>query len=77
MDSQKLVKMANEIAAFFEADPDPAARSAGIGGHIGRFWEPRMRRALLQHLDQDAGAGLKPSVIDALNTHRETLQPKA
>jgi formate dehydrogenase subunit delta len=77
MDSRKLVKMANEIAAFFETDPDPAVRTAGISGHIGRFWEPRMRRALFQHLDQEAGAGLKASVIEALQSHRDSLQPKA
>jgi len=55
MDSNKLVKMANDIAAFFEAEPDPAACSAGIGGHIGRFWDPRMRRALFRHLDEHGG----------------------
>ncbi len=77
MDSRKLVKMANEIAAFFETDPDSTVRSAGISGHIGRFWEPRMRRALFQHLDQEAGAGLKPSVIEALTQHRDALLPRA
>lgn len=77
MDSRKLVKMANEIAAFFESEADPAVRSAGISGHIGRFWEPRMRRALFQHLDQEGGAGLKASVIEALTLNRDSLQPKA
>jgi len=76
MDPKKLVKMANEIAAFFEADPDTAARLVGISGHIKRFWDPRMRRALFQHLDQGAGAGLKESVIEALTANRDSLLPK-
>ena len=46
MDPRKLVKMANEIAAFFEAEADPVARLDGIAGHLKRFWDPRMRRAL-------------------------------
>ncbi|MBM3851088.1 MAG: formate dehydrogenase subunit delta [Verrucomicrobia bacterium] len=76
MDSNKLVKMANDIAAFFEAEPDPAACSAGIGGHIGRFWDPRMRRALFRHLDEHGGEGLRDSVVRALSAHREALLTK-
>jgi formate dehydrogenase subunit delta len=76
MDPKKLVKMANEIATFFEADPDTATRLTGISGHIKRFWDPRMRRALFQHLDQGAGAGLKESVIEALTANRDSLLPK-
>ena len=56
MDPNKLVRMANDIATFFDADTDRAARLAGISGHIKRFWDPRMRLALFRHLDQDAGA---------------------
>jgi formate dehydrogenase subunit delta len=76
MDSNKLVKMANDIAAFFEAEPDPAACSAGISGHIGRFWDPRMRRALFRHLDEQGAEGLRDSVVRALSEHRESLSPK-
>lgn len=75
MDAKKLVKMANEIAAFFEADADVVARQDGIAGHIKRFWDPRMRRALLEHLDREGGEGLKESVRAALRAHRVTLTP--
>ena len=43
MDGQKLVKMANQIAAFFAAEPDRKAAVEGVAGHLKRFWEPRMR----------------------------------
>jgi formate dehydrogenase subunit delta len=76
MDPNKLVKMANDIATFFDADTDRAARLAGISGHIKRFWDPRMRLALFRYLDQDAGAGLKDSVIEALTVDRDSLLPK-
>ena len=76
MDPKKLVKMANDIATFFDADPDPAARRAGISGHLRRFWDPRMRLALYRHLDQGMGAGLKDSVIEALRVDRDFLLPK-
>lgn len=75
MDTQKLVKMANEIASFFESDPDPQAVSEGIAGHIRRFWDPRMRRALLAHVDQSAGEGCKPTVLAAIASHRANLTP--
>ena len=76
MDPNKLVRMANDIATFFDADTDRAARLAGISGHIKRFWDPRMRLDLFRHLDQDAGAGLKDSVIEALTVDRDSLLPK-
>ena len=76
MESHKLVKMANEIAAFFEADPDHAAMLDGIAGHLRRFWEPRMRRALLAHF-QAGGEGLRPSVVETLTAHGASLEPAA
>jgi formate dehydrogenase subunit delta len=46
MDPIHLAKMANDIAAFFAAyPPDEAQRE--IASHLTRFWEPRMRTALL------------------------------
>ncbi len=78
MSPEKLVKMANEIAAFFEAEPDPAARLDGIAGHLKRFWDPRMRQALLRHLEEHpANPELKPVVVETLKTHRELLLPSS
>ncbi len=75
MDLAKLVKMANEIGMFFEADPDRAAGLEGVAGHLARFWEPRMRRELLAHVDS-GGDGLRPLVLEAVRANRERLTPK-
>lgn len=77
MDAKKLVKMANEIGAFFQAEPDRQAALDGVAGHLKRFWDPRMRRELLRWVDEQAGAGLSPIVLDAIRANREKLQPAA
>jgi len=73
MNAHKLVKMANGIAAFFEAEPDRAVALDGIASHLERFWDPRMRRELLRWQDDHAGEGLRDSVRDAIATHRDKL----
>lgn len=73
MDAHKLVKMANEIASFFEGEPDRCLVLEGVAGHLKRFWDPRMRRELLRWQDEHGGEGLKDSVREALAAHREKL----
>jgi formate dehydrogenase subunit delta len=63
---RRLVQMANQIGAFFRSQPaDQAAH--GIADHINKFWNPRMRTALLAHLER-GGEGLQPLVRTALAT---------
>jgi formate dehydrogenase subunit delta len=54
----ELVRMANQIAAFFAAYPEPEA-TAGVARHIRAFWERGMRRDLAALLAR-GGAGLDP-----------------
>ena len=58
LSADKLVYMANQIATFFESQPgtDGAER---VAAHLSDFWEPRMRAALIAHLDA-GGEGLRP-----------------
>jgi formate dehydrogenase subunit delta len=49
MDVKNLVKMANQIESFFRAEPDPEVAVAGIESHLQRFWDPRMRSAIIAH----------------------------
>ncbi|WP_137157312.1 formate dehydrogenase subunit delta [Rhizobium sp. FKL33] len=63
MQPDKLVRMANQIATFFLSQPE-AERASGVAVHINKFWEPRMRRAFLDHVDA-GGEGLLPLVIEA------------
>ncbi|CAL1239065.1 formate dehydrogenase subunit delta [Candidatus Methylocalor cossyra] len=57
MDTERLVKMANDIGNFFAAEPDRDVAVNGVAEHLKKFWDPRMRRAIIQHLEQ-GGVGL-------------------
>jgi formate dehydrogenase subunit delta len=77
MDVQRLIRMANQIGNFFEAEPDRTAALEGIAGHIKRFWDPRMRRDLLTWIDEHEAQGLAPLVAEAIRAHRDRLAPQA
>ncbi len=76
MHIEKLIKMANQIGAFFEAMPDRTQAMKDIASHIQRTWDPAMRATLLAHLDTQAEAdiGLKPIVDEAVRSHRKALE---
>jgi formate dehydrogenase subunit delta len=74
MDGKKLIKMANEIATFFAAEPERSVALEGIATHLRKFWEPRMRREILAQLDA-GGDGMSEHVREALAAHREQLTP--
>lgn len=64
MSPDKLVYMANQIGAFFASQGEDKA-VAGIADHIRKFWDPRMRAAIVEHL-KSGGAGLEPHVRAAV-----------
>jgi formate dehydrogenase subunit delta len=64
MNTEKLVMMANQIAAFFAAQGDERAIPQ-IAEHIENFWDPRMRAAIRDHVAA-GGAGLQPLTLAAL-----------
>ena len=66
MKPDRLIKMANQIGAFFEAMPDHEQAVTGVATHIQRNWESRMRTALLHHVVESGDAELSPIVRDAL-----------
>jgi len=63
MPSDKLIRMANQIAAFMRSKPRDQALE-GLAAHISDYWEPRMRKQLFALLAA-GGEGLDPLVIDA------------
>ena len=75
MDIHHLTKLANNIGAFFEAEPDKTKAARGVATHIRSFWDPRMRRQILAHIDEKQGEGLSELVLTALRTHRDELTP--
>ena len=75
-----LIKMANQIASFFEALPDRDEGLRSVYEHIRKFWEPRMRIALLKFLEQhpdgqDGEIGLSAFALEAINNHKADLMP--
>lgn len=47
MDTKKLVRMANQIAANLDYGQDRAALIGGVADHLKRFWTPDMRREIV------------------------------
>ncbi|MGV5527894.1 formate dehydrogenase subunit delta [Pseudomonas sp. XP1] len=66
MSSENLVKMANQIAHYFDSEPDRALAVQGVRQHLQSFWTPTMRQQLAQWIEANAGEGLDPKVREAL-----------
>jgi formate dehydrogenase subunit delta len=64
MKPEHMVHMANQIAGFFASYPRDQAIDS-IADHLKKFWEPRMRAALIAYA-QGGGAGLQELVADAI-----------
>ena len=58
MNIDLLIKMANEISAYFAAEPDAEQAVKSVAGHLRRYWEPRMRRQIISYYEERQGAGL-------------------
>jgi len=57
MKIERLVQMANDIGAFYNSEPDREAAIEGVADHLRRFWDPRMRCQIIDHLHA-GGEGL-------------------
>ncbi|HBK06413.1 MAG TPA: formate dehydrogenase [Acetobacteraceae bacterium] len=66
MSPEKLVYMANQIGRFFAHQPEEKA-VANTADHLVKFWDPRMRKAILGYVDA-GGQGLQPLVLKAVLT---------
>jgi formate dehydrogenase subunit delta len=64
MSADKLVRMANQIAAFFRTQGEGSAPDM-VADHLVKFWEPRMRDAIIAH-GQAGGEGLDPVAAQAV-----------
>lgn len=73
MNNERLVHMANQISLFFESRPTEEEKVGGVTDHLTRFWEPRMRRAIIAHVAA-GGEGLRDNAkraIERLATPKE------
>ena len=65
MNVEHLVKMANQIEDFFQSEPDRDIAIASIESHLKRFWDPRMRKAIIKHVEE-GGIGLGELALGAV-----------
>lgn len=63
MKTEKMVRMANQIAAFFKSQRS-GDQVRNVARHINDFWEPRMRIKLAEYI-AEGGGGLDPLVLQA------------
>ena len=56
MSPDKINRMINQIATFFETQPD-ADKAGCVADHLKEFWEPRMLEQLADHM-KSGGDGL-------------------
>jgi len=73
MHIESLVRMVNQIGTFFEAMPDRSTALEEMAQHIRKFWEPRMRKQLLAHVEQ-GGDGLGVMAQEVILRHGGMLQ---
>jgi formate dehydrogenase subunit delta len=64
MSPDKLAHMANQIGRFFQTQKHESA-VASITDHLLKFWDPRMRQAIVTQL-RDGRSDLDPLVREAV-----------
>lgn len=62
MSPDKINRMVNQIATFFESQPDDD-KAGRVADHLKEFWEPRMLDQLAAHV-KDGGEGLSPLALE-------------
>lgn len=73
METQQLVKMANRIGDFFEGMPDREQAKTDIANHLKKFWDPRMRKSIVQKMDGGEATELSPMMREAIDANRHLL----
>ena len=73
MNNEHLIHMANQIGVFFESMPDRTEAMEGFATHLKKFWDPRMRRAFLQVLDEGDNPQVSEMVLASVHAHRALL----
>jgi len=71
---ERLVSMANQISQFFESRPTEEEQVGGVADHITRFWEPRMRKAIIEYMNA-GGQGLRDNAKRAIERLATPKQP--
>ena len=74
MDINNLVTMLNQMGDFFEAMPDRKQAKLDLITHVKKFWEPRMKKSIIEEVNNDIG--LSPFVKEALVENIDKIKPQ-
>ncbi|RLQ89202.1 formate dehydrogenase subunit delta [Notoacmeibacter ruber] len=66
MQSDKLIRMANQISLFMESKPTSDEALEGLAAHINDFWDPRMRRQFVDAMKNESGLPARDLVREAV-----------
>jgi formate dehydrogenase subunit delta len=79
MDIHRLVKMANDIGAFYETLPDRNEAIGSIATHLKNFWEPRMRREIIDYAKRgvEQTSASHPQLKEIVREAVLSLEPKS
>jgi len=59
MNPDSLIRMANDIGSFFAGGVTQEEASQGVLSHIKRYWDPRMKKQIVEMYRADGGEGLR------------------
>lgn len=76
MKVEPLIKMANQIAAFFEAEAGAGAPKL-VAIHFARYWEKRMRQEMIAYYHRTGGEGLDEVALKGVALMAGEAQPAA
>lgn len=71
-----LVRMANDIGAFFASEKDQSVAAESIRQHIQKFWDPRMRSRIIGYYNETGGKDLEGAVRAAVQQLAEQTAAK-
>jgi formate dehydrogenase subunit delta len=77
MQPEYLVQMANDVSAFFAPDREVALAAAAVAHHLKRYWDPRMRRQIVECLDTDDASALTPVARAGIEILAAESRPKS
>ena len=77
MNIDLLIKMANEIGEFFTGASPREQAAKDVANHLRRYWEPRMRKQMLDYYEQRQGAGLSNVAKQAVGLLRAAAKAPA
>ncbi|MFA5982875.1 MAG: formate dehydrogenase subunit delta [Methylococcaceae bacterium] len=65
MNTERIIKMANDIGDFFNSESDKVLAVESVKNHLAKFWDPRMRKTIITYCQND-GSQLHELVRDAV-----------